>query len=77
MVYIESVFGSDCKNVTFRNNYKNSQTSVDDKKKQLNCLINMMFKIFQNRRGHEQKPGYCIGYKYISSYKYTITLIGS
>jgi len=33
MVYIESVFGSDCKNVTFRNNYKNSQTSVDDNKK--------------------------------------------
>jgi len=44
MVYIESVFRSDCKNVTFRNNYKNSQTSVDDKKKQLNYLINM-FKI--------------------------------
>jgi len=61
MVYIESVFGSDCKNVTFRNNYKNNQTSVDDKK-QLNCLINMFKIYFQNHRGREQEPGYCIGY---------------
>jgi len=61
MVYI-GIFGSDCKNVTFRNNYKNSQTSVDDKKKQLNCLI-IMFKIFLNHREHEQKHGFCIAYK--------------